>query len=114
MFWVKIGFKILLSFFSLVDQAKAAFQNLTKIFSKKKSELKKANKSWNLRQAVKKVEQGFKAVAFLSKLDKHLQLRDTKSNFPKLPLEESNRDSFQQSAPSNHSTDGYSSSENEE
>ena len=113
MFWVKIGFKILLNFFSLVDQAKAAFQNLTKIFSKK-NELKKANKSWNLREAVKKAEQGFKALAFLSKLDKHLHLRDTKSNFPKLPLEESNRDSFQQSAPSNHSTDGYSSSENEE
>ena len=67
-----------------------------------------------MREAVKKAEQGFKALAFLSRLDKHLQLRDTKSNFPKLPLEESNRDSFQQSAPSNHSTDGYSSSENEE
>ena len=31
--------------FTLVDQAKAAFQNLKKCFSKKKNELKKSNKS---------------------------------------------------------------------
>ena len=85
-----------------------------KKFSKKKNELKKVNKSGNSREAVEKAEQGFKALAFLSWLDKHLQLRDRKSNFPKLPVEEPNRENFPQSTPSNHATDGYNSSENEE
>ena len=87
---------------------------MKKLFSKKKNELKKANKSGNSREAVEKAEQGFKALTFLSWLDKHLQLRETKSNFPKLPVIETNGASFEQSAPSNHSTDGYNSSENDE
>ena len=53
-------------------------------------------------------------MTFLSWLDKHLQLRETKSNFPKLPVIETNGASFEQSAPSNHSIDGYNSSENDE
>ena len=87
---------------------------MKKLFSKKKNELKKANKLGNSREAVKKAEQGLKALSFFSWLDKHLQLRDTKSNFPKLSVEETNGASFQPSAPSNHSTDGYNSSENKE
>ena len=55
------GFKIILNFLSLVDQAKAAFQNLKKLFNKKKNELKKANKLGNSREAVEKAGQGFKA-----------------------------------------------------
>ena len=86
---------------------------MKKLFSKKNNELRKANKSGNSKEAVEKAEQGFKALAFLSWLDKHLQLRDTKSSFLKLPVE-TNRTSFQRSAPSDHSTDGYNSSENEE
>ena len=81
---MKPSFKTLLNFLSLVDQAKAVFQNLKKLFSKKKNELKKANKSGNSRETVGKAEQGFKALTILSWLDNHLQLRDTKSNFPKL------------------------------
>ena len=73
----------------------------------------KANKSGNFR-AVKKAEHGFKALAFLPWLDKHLQIIDTQCNLPKLPVEEPNRISFQQSAPSNYSTDDYNSSENYE
>ena len=46
-------------------------------------------------------------LAFLPWLIKYLQLRVTKSNFPKLPVEEPNWVSFHQSAPSNHSNDGY-------
>ena len=84
------------------------------LFSKKKNELKKANKSGNSREAVEKAEQGFKALKFFSWFDKHLQLRDTKSNFPKLPVVETNGASFEQSPTSNYSTDGYTSSENEE
>ena len=84
------------------------------LFSKKKNELKKANKSGNSREAVEKAEQGFKALKFFSWFDNHLQLRDTKSNFPKLPVVETNGASFEQSPPSNYSTDGYTSSENEE
>ena len=53
-------------------------------------------------------------LAFLPWLIKYLQLRVTKSNFPKLPVEEPNWVSFHQSAPSNHSNDGYNWSENEE
>ena len=87
---------------------------MKKLFSKRKNELKKAYRPENLREAVEKAEQGFKGLAFLSWLDKHLQLTDTKSSFPKLSVDEPNRASFQQDAHSNHLTDGYNSSENEE
>ena len=50
-------------------------------------------------------------LAFLPWPIKHLQLRVTKSNFPKLPVEEPNWVSFHQSAPSNHSNNGYNWSE---
>ena len=51
---LKSGFKIILNVLSLVDQAKGALQNLKNLFSKKKNELKKANKSGNSREAVEK------------------------------------------------------------
>ena len=66
------------------------------------------------RETVEKAEQGFKALAFFSWLDKHLQLRDRKSNFSKLPVEESSRASFQQGASSNHSTEASNSLEKKE
>ena len=81
-----------------------------KKFFSKKNELKKGNKSGNSREADKITAQDFGALVFLTLLDKHLKLGNAKSNFPELILDEPNKVSFQQSAPSNNSTDGCNTS----
>lgn len=91
---------------------------MKKLYSKKKNELKKVNRSGNSREAVEKAEQEFKALAFLSWIEKHLQLRDTKNNLPKpqakLPEEDGSfTEESRTIASSNHSLDGYTSSDNE-
>ena len=63
---LKLSFETILNFLSSLDQAEATVQNLKELFRKKKNESEKTIKSENLREAVEKVEQGFKALAFFS------------------------------------------------
>lgn len=65
----------------VVDKAKAAFQNMKKVYNKRKNELKIVKKSENLREFVQKAKRGFKSLDFPSLPDKHFQLKEKKSNF---------------------------------
>ena len=65
----------------VVDKAKAAFQNMKKVYNKKKNKLKIVKKSENLREFVQKAKRGFKSLDFPSLPDNYFQLKEKKSNF---------------------------------
>lgn len=73
--------------FTLGDRAKQLFENLKKRFSKRRNDLKKAERSGTSTSAVEKAKESMREYSFLVWLIPYIKLRATKTNVPPASIE---------------------------